>query len=59
MAFECTGIIAGYCPIHGDCTCKDPDDKNNEDCPLHSSISDHGDPEIFETIWGTFVLSPE
>lgn len=39
----CTGVSAVWCPIHGDCTCKDPDDKNDDDCPLHSSYSDHAE----------------
>ena len=37
----CTGIAAGWCPIHGACTCVDPEDKNDDDCPLHSAESDH------------------
>jgi hypothetical protein len=39
---ECTGISATWCPVHGDCTCRDPDDKNDDDCPLHAAASTHG-----------------
>ena len=39
----CSAVSAGWCPIHGDCVCKDPDDKNDEACPLHSPSSTHGD----------------
>ena len=28
---ECTGIAASWCPIHGDCTCKRPEDGGG--CP--------------------------
>jgi len=48
----CTGISANWCPIHGDCICRDEDDKNDDDCPLHSMFSTHGEPQGIETVWG-------
>lgn len=51
----CTGVSANWCPIHGDCTCADPDDKNDDDCPLHSGSSTHGEKQGVQTAWG-FVL---
>jgi hypothetical protein len=39
----CTGISAGWCPVCGDCVCKDELDKNDEACPLHSESSRHGE----------------
>jgi hypothetical protein len=39
----CTGISAIWCPLHGDCSCKNECDKNDDDCPLHSRHSNHGD----------------
>lgn len=56
---ECSGVSAGWCPIHGDCTCRDPDDKNDDDCPLHSAGSTHGDPIVFHTLWGTLIAETE
>lgn len=56
VAPSCTGISAHWCPIHGDCTCADPQDKNDDNCPLHSWLSTHGDPVVFQTIWGTLIL---
>jgi len=38
---ECTGVSAVWCPIHGDCTCKDREDQNDEECPLHGLPSTH------------------
>lgn len=49
---QCTGISAGWCPIHGDCICKDPYDKNDYDCPLHSESSTHGELQGIQTAWG-------
>lgn len=50
QAVACTGASAGWCPVHGDCVCKNPDDKNDENCPLHSKSSSHGeDDEQFQT----------
>jgi hypothetical protein len=43
----CTGLTARWCPIHGTCTCTDPDEQMGEElrddtgCPLHGSESDH------------------
>lgn len=59
MAYDCTGVSARWCPVHGDCTCKDAMDLNDGDCPLHSESSDHGEPEIHETAWGTFYFRDE
>jgi hypothetical protein len=42
METKCTGVSATWCPIHGACTCKDPRDLNDDDCPLHSERSSHG-----------------
>lgn len=46
----CTGLAAGWCPIHGDCTCKDTegewidgDSGYLRDCPLHGDASKHAD----------------
>lgn len=40
----CTGIAASWCPIHGDCTCPEPEDrKDHEGCPLHGRESNHPD----------------
>jgi hypothetical protein len=39
----CSGISAGWCPVCGDCTCKDPTDMNDDACPLHSHTSEHGE----------------
>lgn len=39
---RCTAVCAVWCPIHGDCTCKDRGDLNDDDCPLHSISSTHG-----------------
>ena len=55
----CTGISANWCPIHGDCTCIDPVDKNDDDCPLHSAASTHGDATGIQTIWGMVYLTEE
>ncbi len=66
---ECTGISAGWCPIHGDCKCPiDPetgetmsDDgqelaRNSEKCPLHAPWSNHGEQEFAGTIWGSVEI---
>lgn len=57
-SMECTGISAGWCPIHGDCTCRDPEDKNDDDCPLHSSSSTHGEQQFILTVWGNVPIGP-
>lgn len=59
MAKSCTGISAVWCPIHGDCTCSDPNDKNDDDCPLHSGASRHGEVQVIETAWGPVELEDE
>ena len=40
----CTGVSAGWCPIHGDCTCPRPDlAKDDPKCPLHAVTSTHAE----------------
>ncbi len=64
-AFECTGISAGWCPVHGDCTCPEIPgtdgeiDRNSETCPLHSPSSTHGEDQSIETAWGAVILENE
>ena len=67
----CSGISAGWCPIHGDCIC--PVDErgehitmdgegfglDNPDCPLHAGNSTHGDVQVISTIWGPIQLGDE
>jgi hypothetical protein len=53
---ECTGISASWCPVHGDCTCVDVDDRNDDTCPLHAERSTHGEVQCVETIWGSVEL---
>lgn len=39
----CTGTSASWCPVHGDCTCPEPNEaKNDPGCPLHADQSAHG-----------------
>jgi hypothetical protein len=40
-AVTCTGISAGWCPIHGTCTCVDRNMDDADDCPLHGLTSNH------------------
>jgi hypothetical protein len=40
---ECTEVSARWCPLHGDCVCAPGDDFNDDDCPLHSPRSRHGE----------------
>ena len=41
---ECTGILAQWCPIHGDCKCdRENDILNSPDCPLHCNESTHAE----------------
>ena len=48
-AAECTGIAAGWCPVHGTCTCPPGEDGlpwrdlNHPSCPLHSPESSHAE----------------
>ena len=62
---QCTGVSAGWCPIHGDCTCPEIPgsggeiDMNSEDCPLHASSSTHGEEQFIETVWGPVPLELE
>ena len=60
---ECTGVSAGWCPIHGDCIC--PVDEHGEHitmdgegfgrdnpaCPLHGDGSTHGEPQRSDRAW--------
>lgn len=55
-ATHCTEISARWCPFHGDCTCRDAEDLNDDDCPLHCSSSTHGEVQVMETIWGPVPL---
>jgi hypothetical protein len=45
----CTGLTATWCPVHGQCICRQGDDRNAAldrwDCPLHGLTSDHGERE--------------
>jgi hypothetical protein len=42
----CTGVSANWCPRCGDCCCKEPESrKDDEACPLHSPTSKHGEAE--------------
>jgi hypothetical protein len=72
---KCTGVSASWCPIHGDCTCprhtvKDWDDADlhpeliasqgeDENCPLHGVLSNHAEPQFFQTIWGLVPINEE
>lgn len=38
---ECTGVAAGWCPVHGDCTCAV--DREDSTCPLHAATSTHAE----------------
>ena len=50
---HCTGVSAHWCPIHGDCTCRAPEERmSDEDCPLHSPLSDHAEEQGIDTTWG-------
>lgn len=44
----CTGVSANWCPVCGDCCCRNPEDrKDDADCPLHNSLSRHaGDDSV-------------
>ncbi|MCH7475487.1 MAG: hypothetical protein IIA27_12535 [Gemmatimonadetes bacterium] len=56
--YDCTGVAARWCPIHGDCDC-DPEgdgddagqwgysgvDQDGNECPLHGDHSAHAEPE--------------
>lgn len=37
----CSGVAASWCPVCGDCECPDPEDLNDDQCPLHSGTSPH------------------
>lgn len=44
----CTGISAAWCPLCGDCICRDeegnaPDGLDHPDCPLHAFASPHAE----------------
>lgn len=42
---RCTGLTAVWCPVHGDCRCREREqgNYNDRDCPLHAPGSSHGD----------------
>lgn len=37
----CDSVTARWCPVHGDCTCPEDGDLDDEACPLHSPDSLH------------------
>lgn len=40
----CTGLTARWCPICGDCCCREnASDLDDPDCPLHGAFSRHAD----------------
>ena len=48
--YDCTGVAARWCPIHGDCECDHSEgdeypgvDEDGTPCPLHSPTSTHAD----------------
>ena len=51
--YDCTGITARWCPVHGDCECETADDgdswefpgvdEEGNECPLHGDHSKHGE----------------
>lgn len=42
----CTGVSASWCPVCGDCLCRNPADKNDDGCPLHDASSPHAEYEV-------------
>jgi hypothetical protein len=43
---ECTGVSAGWCPVHGDCVCPDRERAmDTATCPLHGVSSKHAEEE--------------
>ncbi len=42
--YDCTGVAARWCPIHGDCECGE-EDMDQAHCPLHSPTSTHAEHE--------------
>ena len=56
MTYDCSEVSARFCPLCGECCCREEHDYNDEDCPLHSPYSFHGDAELAETLWGTFEI---
>lgn len=41
---QCSGIAAVWCPVHGDCTCKDRENSLDDGtCPLHAWDSTHAE----------------
>lgn len=41
--FECTGVAAMWCPVHGDCKCRGGVAASDKGCPLHSATSTHAE----------------
>lgn len=41
---HCTGLMARWCPIHGDCACAAPGPSDDPTCPLHAPTSTHARP---------------
>ncbi len=43
---RCTGVSASWCPVCGDCSCKEPEEsRSDDDCPLHGMTSRHAENE--------------
>lgn len=41
---QCTGVSAVWCPVCGDCTCRDRSEAMDDyDCPLHGDLSNHAE----------------
>ena len=43
---RCEGPTARWCPRCGTCTCPEDGDLDSDSCPLHSSTSDHAEPDV-------------
>ena len=39
----CTGLAAGWCPVHGNCDCRNELFLHDPECPLHSPTSTHAE----------------
>lgn len=40
--WRCTGLLASYCPLCGDCSCTLGPSLGGASCPLHGAASYHG-----------------
>lgn len=44
---QCTGVSAAWCPLHGDCSCPEPENALDDwSCPLHSPSSTHAEASL-------------